>query len=229
MEPETTPAMLEILLDDIETRVLACLIEKERTTPEYYPLSLNALTNACNQKSNRDPVMALDESAVSDALQALKGKHLVWFLSTAGGRVTKYEHNFVARWKFQDHEVAILCELMLRGPQTVGELRTRASRIHEFRDLEEAETTLQGLLERGDGPFVARLPRQPGRKDPRYAHLFAGEPALAEYPPIETPQNAAQAPNRFDRIAALEQNVAALASELAVLRQEFAEFKRAFE
>jgi uncharacterized protein YceH (UPF0502 family) len=229
MEPETTPQNFDVVLNDCECRVLACLLEKERTTPEYYPLSLNALTNACNQKSNRDPVMTLDDTAVENALHGLKSKRLVWFLSTAGGRVTKYEHNFTNRWSFQDKEVAVLCELMLRGPQTIGELRTRGSRIHEFSQIEDVEKTVQGLMERGDGPFIVRLPRQAGRKDHRYAHLFCGEPVINERESAEALNIASEVPDRTGRIQTLEQKVEALSGELALLKEEFTLFKRSFE
>jgi uncharacterized protein YceH (UPF0502 family) len=216
---------LDVTLNPIECRALACLLEKEKTTPEYYPMSLNSLTNACNQKSNRDPAMTLDDSQVADALNRLKGKRLVWFLSTAGGRVPKFEHNFTTHWKFQATEVAILCELMLRGPQTVGELRTRAARMHEFQDLEQVEKTLLNLSTRNDGPFVTLLARQAGRKEQRWAHLFCGEPV-----DVAAKELAGELlPVAADRMTALEAEVAALRAEIAQLRQEFGQFKQSFE
>jgi uncharacterized protein len=161
-----------------EVRVIGSLIEKQITTPDQYPLSLNALTNACNQKSNRDPVMSLDEPLVQATLDQLARKHWVLEKAGFGSRVPKYQHRFCnteyGTLKFSAQELAIVCELLLRGPQTPGELRARASRMAAFADAEELERVLQGLLERADGPFVARLAREPGRREARYAHLFCG-------------------------------------------------------
>ena len=168
---------MDVTLNDTELRVLGSLIEKELTTPEYYPLSLNALVNACNQKSNRDPVMNLDEDAVTRALDSLRFKQFA-LLSGAGGRVAKYRHALAEKFRFSPAELTVLCELMLRGAQTVGELRSRGERMHAFADLAEVEGVLQDLMERTPA-VVARLPRQPGRKESRYAQLFAGEPDLS--------------------------------------------------
>jgi len=158
---------VDILLSTLEVRVLGCLIEKEITTPEYYPLSLNALTNACNQKSNRDPVMSIDETTVARLLEDLRYKKLIWKVTTTGGKVAKYKHNISAIHQFSLPEISILCELFLRGPQTLGELRTHTTRFHEFKNLEEVEELLQKLVNAEKGPFVQKLPREIGRKENR--------------------------------------------------------------
>jgi len=196
--------------------VLGSLIEKEITTPEYYPLTLNALVNACNQKSNRDPVANYDEDTVEEALELLRAKGLAVRITGAGTRVPKHAHRFAEKFNFGRRELAILCELMLRGPQTLGELRTRAERMHRFDDLDEVETVLQRLPDR-----VAKLPRQPGEKEARYTHLLSGEPreAIAPAPPA----------TRTDRIGELEAEVARLREEVAALRAQFADFRRQFE
>ena len=207
---------MDIRLDDIEARVLGCLIEKELTTPEYYPLSLNALTNACNQKSNRDPVMGLEEEEVVAALDALRFRQLA-VLSAEGGRVAKYRHILAEKLGLLPAELAVVGELLLRGPQTVGELRTRAERMHPFPDLAAVEETLGELMGRGQ-PLVTRLARLPGRKEPRYAHMFSGEPAMEEGdPPPEPARLRVMAGN--ERIAQLEQEVAALREEVGELRR----------
>src|SRR5208283_5463949 len=163
-----------MILTEIETRVLGSLIEKDITTPDYYPLSLNALVNACNQKNNRDPVMALDEAAVRDALNSLQEKRLAGPARGADSRVTKYEHRAQEVFNFTRGETAILCVLLLRGPQTPGELRGRTERMHRFEDLTEVQSTLQRLMQR-DPPLARVLPRQPGTKESRYKHLLAGD------------------------------------------------------
>src|SRR5229473_3601262 len=170
---------VNILLNEVECRVLGSLIEKEITTPEYYPLSLNALVNACNQKSNRDPVMNLDEGAVRQALHSLDGQSLVRYVSAADSRVTKYEHRLQEAFNFYRHEIAILCVLLLRGPQTPGELRTRAERMHPFDDLNAVQSSLQHLMKR-EPPLVKVLPRQPGTKESRYVHLLSGDADLRD-------------------------------------------------
>src|SRR5690242_17398016 len=171
---------MRIELDALEARVIGCLIEKQVTTPDQYPLSLNSLLAACNQKSNRDPVMSLDEPTVQRTLDALSRKHLVLERSGFGSRVPKYQHLFCntefGTLKFSAQELAIVCELLLRGPQTPGELRSRASRMASFGDVSEVEAALQGLLERESAPLVVRLAREPGRRESRYMHLFGGEP-----------------------------------------------------
>ncbi|UFS72156.1 DUF480 domain-containing protein [Geomonas sp. RF6] len=215
---------MDLVLNDIEVRVLGALVEKELTTPEYYPLSLNALTNACNQKSNRDPVMSLEESDVVHALDSLRFKQLA-LLSGEGGRVAKYRHALVEKYRFSPADLALLCELLLRGPQTAGELRTRGERMHSFPDVSSVEQTLEELMERTP-PCVTKLPRQPGRKEPRYCHLFAGEPDLsAEARPSEGRGGGAE----NERIAALEQEVADLRQELAELYNTVTDLKKALE
>ena len=219
---------METILNPVEVRVLGCLIEKELTTPEYYPLSLNALTNACNQKSNRDPAMSLEEADVVRALDALRFKQLA-VVSAEGGRVPKYRHALMEKFRLDPPELAVVCELLVRGPQTVGELRTRGERMHPFADLAAVEEVLRELLERTP-PLVARLPRQPGRKENRYAHLFAGEPeaaAVAEEAVPEPARLRVMAEN--ERLAQLEGEVAVLREEVAALRQIVAEFRAQFE
>jgi len=181
---------MDILLNPVEARILGSLIEKQITTPDYYPLTLNALTAACNQKSNRDPVMNLDEKAVVRGLDSLREKQLSWQIKTVGSRTSKYEHNMKGMFKFSRQEIGILCVLLLRGPQTVGELRSRALRLHKFNEMSEVEAVLQGLTEREDGPFVIKLPRQTGRKEHRYDHLFCGEPEIEEEAEFPGPEPA---------------------------------------
>jgi len=219
---------METTLNDIETRVLGCLVEKEMTTPEYYPLSLNALTNACNQKSNRDPVMALEEQDVVAALDALRFKQLV-LVSADGGRVPKYRHILAEGMQLLPPELALLSELLLRGPQTLGELRTRAERMSPFSDLQAVEEVLRELIEREE-PLVTRLARQANRKEARYAQLFSGEPENfpeVKAPPPEAARLRVMAEN--DRISRLESELTSLREEVAGLRQVVEEFKRQFE
>src|SRR3981081_3397888 len=166
---------MPLLLTEIETRVLGSLIEKDITTPDYYPLSLNALVNACNQKKNRDPVMTLGEEAVREALATLQEKRLAGSASGADSRVTKYEHRLQEVFNFDRREIAILCVLLLRGPQTPGELRTRTERMYHFEAREDVVSTLDRLTQR-EPPLAAILPRQPGTKESRYTHLFSGQP-----------------------------------------------------
>lgn len=219
---------MEIVLNDVEARVLGCLIEKEMTTPEYYPLSLNALTNACNQKSNRDPVMGLVDEDVVKALDGLRFKQLA-VVSSDGGRVPKYRHLMPEKLQLVPAELAVICELLVRGPQTMGELRTRSERMHPFPDLAAVEEVLRELMER-EHPFINRLARQSGRKEARYAHLFCGEPVLNTEELAPAPEAArlrVMADN--ERITGLEKEVAGLREEVAGLRQMVEEFKRQFE
>lgn len=219
---------MDVILNGIEQRVLGSLIEKEMTTPEYYPLSLNALVNACNQKSNRDPVLCLDEDEVIKALDSLRFKQFA-LLSGMGGRVAKYRHALVEKFRFSPPELAMICELLVRGPQTVGELRTRGERMHEFAELSEVEAVLEELMERTP-PMVTKLPRQPGRKEPRYCHLFAGEPDLSVIEG-QAPAEAGKASRgaESEKIAKLEEELAELRQEVSTLRQTVAEFKKSFE
>jgi uncharacterized protein YceH (UPF0502 family) len=211
-----------LVLDAVETRVLAALVEKEITTPEYYPLSLNALVNACNQKSNRDPAMELDEAAVRSALRALDDKALARSAVAIDSRVAKYEHQLQEAFNFTRPETAILCELMLRGPQTPGELRGRASRLHPFEDLAVVHSALERLMHR-QPPLVRILERQPGTKEARYAQLLSGEPEPLPVGPVaELPQIVKPSPEA--RIAALEDQVTALKSEIESMKRDLARF-----
>jgi uncharacterized protein len=218
---------MDLSLDADEVRVLGSLLEKEVTTPEYYPLSLNALLNACNQKSNREPVTHFDEDTVDRVLYTLRDKGLLLNITGAGSRVPKYGHRLSEKLNLGRREMAILCELMVRGPQTLGELRTRAERMHHFDDLAEVESVLDRMPE-----LVTRLPRRPGEKEARYAHLLSGPAAaLASGPPALTPKQAADsaAPPRSDRLTLLEAEVAQLRRELEDLKQQFAGFQKQFE
>jgi uncharacterized protein len=218
---------VNIVLNEVECRVLGSLVEKEITTPEYYPLSLNALVNAGNQKSNRDPEMNLDEAAVRQALHSLDGQSLVRSVSAADSRVTKYEHRLQEAFNFYRHEIAILCVLLLRGPQTPGELRTRAERMHHFEDLNAVQSSLQHLMKR-EPPLVKILPRQPGTKEARYAHLLSGDVEVRETKHAAEPQ-VSTASLDGDQIARLEEEVASLRKDIAELRQQFAAFRKQFE
>jgi uncharacterized protein len=219
---------LDLLLDEVETRVLGSLVEKDITTPDYYPLSLNALINACNQKNNRDPVMSLDEAAVRRALETLQEKRLAGPTSSADSRVTKYEHRLQETFNFTRGETAIFCVLLLRGPQTPGELRGRTERMHRFEDLDEVQSTLQRLMQR-DPALVAMLARQPGTKESRYAHLLSGEveASAALYPSATSHPSAGS--SDASRISHLEEEVASLRTEVADLSQQFASFRKQFE
>jgi uncharacterized protein YceH (UPF0502 family) len=216
---------MNIELSALEARILGCLIEKEVTTPDQYPLSLNALTNACNQKTNRDPVMELPETEVQKVVDALLKKHWVSDRSAGyGGRVTKYKHRFCntefGSLKFSKQELGIICVLLLRGPQTPGELRTRTNRLCEFADAEQTEATLKGLMEREDGPFVTKLARAPGSREARYGHLFSGTPVFAgEEPEPETARAADSAGATLAaRVSALEELVAQLRAQIEALK-----------
>jgi uncharacterized protein len=210
-------------LTAVQARVIGCLIEKQITTPDQYPLSLNALTNACNQKSNRDPVLALTEAEVQAALDALAAKHLVLERSGFGSRVPKYQHRFCntgfGTLEFTPQQVAILCELLLRGPQTPGELRSRASRMGELHDVSEVEAALNDLAAHADGPFVVRLAREPGRRESRYAHLFGDEPPPAASEEAEVPVALPSGSSTAARLEAVERELAALRREVDELRQ----------
>ena len=215
-----------ILLNDVEARVLGALIEKEITTPEYYPMSLNALVNACNQKSNREPVMNLDDNAVLQALSRLDDDNLAG-IANADSRVTKYEHRLQEAFNFHRNEIAVLCVLLLRGPQTPGELRTRTERMYKFEDLDGVQAALQKLMQR-EPPLAKLLPRQPGFKEARYAHLLSGEVQIAEpaRPHVEAPGGGAASDVR---VARLEKEVAALRHEVEDIKQELLDFRKQFE
>jgi uncharacterized protein YceH (UPF0502 family) len=220
----------EFLLNDMEVRVLGALIEKQMTTPEYYPLTLNALTHACNQISNRDPVVSYDEKTVVRALESLREKNLAYIFYGSESRVPKYKHVAPEVLHLTPPQTALMCVLMLRGPQTVGELRNRTTRLYEFKELSEVEATLEELIKSEPQPLVARLPRQPGRKESRYAHLLAGPVAMEaqEAPPrAEAARREVRAED--ERLARLEAEVETLRSEVAELRGQFDDFKKQFE
>ena len=207
---------MTILLNAVEARVLGALVEKETTTPEYYPLSLNALVNACNQKNNREPVMHLDEDAVRQALRGLEDDGLAGPRRGGDSRVTKYEHRLQEVFNFTRGETAVMCVLLLRGPQTPGELRGRTERMHRFEEIEDVLGTLQKLMQR-EPPLVTALPRQPGTKETRYAHLLSGEVEASESVPAVS---SAVAADGDERVARLEAEIAALRQEVAELREK---------
>jgi hypothetical protein len=218
---------MQLHLSDVEARVLGALIEKDITTPDYYPLSLNALVNACNQKNNRDPVMSLAEDAVRDALSSLQEKRMAGPAGGADSRVTKYEHRLQEVFNFDRREIAVVCVLLLRGPQTPGELRGRTERMYRFETLDDVQSALQKLMERQPS-LVRVLPRQPGTKESRYLHLFSGDvsPDFVAASATAEPRSAGFPIE--SRVANLEGEVASLRSEIADLRRELAEFKRQF-
>jgi uncharacterized protein YceH (UPF0502 family) len=223
---------MKLELNALEARVIGCLIEKQITTPDQYPLSLNALLNACNQKSNREPVMDLDEPTLLRTVEELSRKHLLLERSGFGSRVAKYRHCFCntefGTLKFDPQELAIVCELLLRGPQTPGELRSRASRMASLSDVSEVESILARLSERDAGPYVSSLPREPGRRESRYTHRFGGEIAHRETNPghvqsttssgVSVPAVSERAPGQEQRLARLEREVQALQAELSALK-----------
>jgi uncharacterized protein len=219
---------VELQLDDEEARVLGALLEKEITTPEYYPLSLNALVNACNQKSNREPVVSYDEETVLQAVERLRDKGLALVSTGRESRVPKYLQRMSETFNFDRRELAVLCVLLLRGPQTPGELRGRTQRMYEFDDLDGVEATLTRLMEREPDALVKRLARQPGTKESRYAHLFSGDvtDTYAGMAMEHTPERHAA---NDDRVAALELEVRDLRRDVADLRAQFAEFRKQFE
>jgi uncharacterized protein YceH (UPF0502 family) len=240
---------MALLLTEFETRVLGSLIEKDITTPDYYPLSLNALVNACNQKNNRDPVMSLDEGVVRDALATLQEKRLAGPAGGADSRVTKYEHRLQEVFNFDRREIAVLGVLLLRGPQTPGELRSRADRMYHFEALEDVASTLDRLSQR-EPPLARVLPRQPGTKESRYTHLFSGEPpadeaaSVARTSPEREPKacpepaegghspanlTTSSASSSTERITALEDEVTRLRQELSEVQQQLATLRKQFE
>jgi uncharacterized protein len=216
-------------LTEIETRVLGSLLEKDITTPDYYPLSLNALVNACNQKNNRDPVMTLDEELVRHALGTLQEKRLAGPAGGADSRVTKFEHRLQEVFNFDRREMAIVCVLLLRGAQTPGELRGRADRMYHFEALEDVVSTLDRLAQRQ--PSLAQvLPRQPGTKESRYMHLFSGEPVFSETTDVAQAHSAAPvAGSVANRLDLLEKDVVSLRQELSEVQQQLAAFRKQFE
>jgi len=217
-------------LSPVEVRILGSLFEKEVTTPEYYPLSLNGLTLGCNQKSNRDPVMSLTDEAVAAALEGLRGRGLVYFVRETGSRVEKYRQRLSEILNLDRRELAILCVLMLRGFQTTGELRERSQRLYAFDDLAAVESCLYRMIERNPVPLAVKLPRTPGSKESRYAHLLSGTPEVVETQAASnSPSDLVGRLSQLERISALENEVAGLKNEVADLRGQLAEFRKQFE
>lgn len=222
---------MALTLDEIEIRVVGSLIEKQITTPEYYPMTLNALTAACNQKSNRDPVVAYDDTTVLKAIDRLREKNIAYVFYGSTSRVPKYKQMFPEVFELNGQELAVMTVLMLRGAQTVGEIRERASRLWDFSGMGEAEETLNNLASREPSPLVVRLPRQPGQKESRYVHLLSGEVDVEALAASFAVQHSAGGRNSesSERIEKLEQQVEFLTTELQSLRQMFEEFKKQFE
>ena len=215
------------ILNEIEARVLGSLVEKQLTTPEYYPLTLNALANACNQKSNRDPVVSYDETTVTQCLETLRDRNLVYVFYGSTSRVPKYKHMVPSVYELEPSETAVMDVMLLRGPQTLGELRTRTERLYNFSGLGEIQETLDGLIRR-DEPLVIKLPIQPGQKEARFAHLLSGEidiEALAVAHASRVTRSGADA----ERVEKLEEEVAGLRGEIEELKQTFEEFRKQFE
>ena len=212
-------------LSETEARVVGCLVEKQLTTPEYYPLTLNALVAACNQKTNREPIVNYDEQTVEHALESLREKNLVYIFYGSSSRVPKYKHMLPSVFELDEREVAVVSVLMLRGAQTIGELNQRTSRLYEFSGLNEISETLEGLAKR-DEPIVVRLERQIGQKEARYAHLLSGE---IDVEAISNLRETSSGQTRNDRIAELERELESLRSEFNLFRQEFEDFKKQFE
>lgn len=213
-------------LSDIEARIVGCLVEKQLTTPEYYPLTLNALTAACNQKSNRDPVMSLGETELLAAVDSLRDKNLVYLYYGTGTRTVKYKHMLPSVYEVDEAGTAVLTVLLLRGPQTIGEIRERTGRLHEFADLNEVQTTLDDLARR-DEALIVKLERQPGQKDARYAHLLSGEVDVSSLPTPAEKRSGSAVDNV--RVETLETEVAALKTELAEFKAMFDEFRKQFD
>ena len=225
--PELIPMTeTQLQLTEVEARVLGALIEKDITTPDYYPLSLNALVNACNQKNNREPVMNLDENAVRDALSSLQEKRLAGPAGGADSRVTKYEHRLQEVFNFDRRETALICVLLLRGAQTPGELRGHTERMYRFDTLDDVQSGLQKLMDR-QPPLARVLPRQPGTKESRYMHLFSGDIAADHVPPTTTTARLS-GDELSSRVTSLEAEVSSLRNEIADLRRDLAEFKQQF-
>lgn len=218
------------ILSDIEVRVLGSLVEKQVTTPEYYPLTLNSLTLACNQKNNRNPVTAFSEDMVAQALESLREKNLAYVYYGSTSRVPKYKHVLTEVLHLSQSELALMCVLMLKGTLTVGELRGSGSRLYEFSGLEEVDETLSKLMAREPEPLVIRLPRQPGQKETRFAHLLSGEVTMEQVAESEHTLRAVPTKrNETEKVRELEQTMEVLRAEVKALQEQFAEFKKQFE
>ncbi len=215
------------ILNEIEARVIGSLVEKQLTTPEYYPLTLNALVNACNQKSNRDPVVSYDETTVTQCLETLRDRNLVYVFYGSTSRVPKYKHMLPTVYELGPSETAVMDVMLLRGPQTLGELRIRTERLYNFSGLGEIQETLDGLIRRDD-PLVVKLPVQPGQKEARFAHLLSGAidiEALA----VAHATRQTRGTNDTERVEKLEEDVATLRAEIETIKETFEEFKKQFE
>jgi len=221
---------MDAFLTEPEVRVLGCLVEKEITTPEYYPLSLNSLTTACNQKTNREPVVAYTERTVAEVVESLRDKNLAILATGRNDRATKYDNYFADTYHLSPAEAAVMCVLMLRGPQTPGEIKSRTERLFDFKELAEVEAALEGLAARESGALVVKLPRQPGRKEHRYLHLLCGPPS-PEMMEAGTPtgEHTGSLCTEKETIDRLEQEIIELRGEMQALREQFAEFKNQFE
>ena len=225
---------MNVILNEYEVRVLGALVEKKITTPEYYPLTLNSIINACNQKSSRDPVVSYDESIVQRALNSLREKKFAYVFSGADARVAKYGHLFPEAMDLSHAETAVMCVLMLRGAQTPGELRTRSASLYNFEALADVELALESLadIDLRKQPLIVKLPRQPGTKESRYAHLLSGEVNIEQLPVLAAPRASSASSSasvNAERLLTLEAEVAVLKRELAELKQQFAAFKQQFE
>jgi uncharacterized protein YceH (UPF0502 family) len=222
---------METVLSPIEARVLGCLIEKQMTTPDYYPLTLNSLTAACNQKSNRDPLMTLAASEVEAATDEVRHTHkLALMTMTSGSRSPKYMHTVQEQWELSDSQLALLGLLLVRGPQTTGELRTRSTRLHKFSGVAHVETTLESLADTASSPLFKKCPREPGRRERRWMHTLYAETETGDSTPESTPEPAQPVvPVEDNRIPELETEVQSLKAELDALKSEFAEFRKQFD
>lgn len=218
-----------MMLTETEIRVLGSLVEKQITTPEYYPLTLNALTAACNQKNNRNPVMSLTESEVEGALDSLREKNLAYVFHGSTSRVPKFKHVAPEVLQVNPAGLAVMCVLMLSGPQTVGEIRTRGSRLYDFKGMEEVDETLHELSTRESDPLVVKLGRQAGQKDARFTHLLAGQPDVEATAEAVAPSRAARREHDGDRVSKLEEQLELLTREIERLTTQFEEFKKQFE
>lgn len=214
------------ILNDIEIRVMGALVEKQVTTPEYYPLTLNSLTAACNQKNNRNPVTSYSENEVAHALETLREKNLTYVYHGSTSRVPKYKHVMPEVMHLNRAELALMCVMMLRGPQTTGELRSNSARLHEFSGLEEVDATINSLITHDPEPLAVRLPRQAGQKEARFAHLLSGEVAVEEMASEGSPLRSR---GREDRVAILESEIENLKGQIVQLREQFEGFKKQFE
>jgi uncharacterized protein len=216
-----------IVINETEARVLGSLIEKQLTTPEYYPLTLNALMAACNQKTSRDPVVSYDEQTVQGALDSLHDKYLVYLFHGSTARTVKYKHMLPSVYELEPSETAVICVLLLRGAQTLGEIHGRTNRLYDFKDLNDVQETLDSLMRR-DEPLIVRLERQPGQKEARFAHLLSGAVAAESVTAIR-PTGAAQKDANNERIQKLEEEITSLREEVSALKETFEEFKKQFE